>query len=247
MIRCITLLLISAVSFNMRAEKTDCRSCTVYKGYISGDMAMWEKGMNELEAEYDRSHDACLLFTLAEARYGYIGYMLGAGKKSEVKPLVEAFESDIERLSGYPEYRAETEAFRVALNGFLMGLNPARTMTLGPKTLKQMERAMETDRLSPAVWIEKANTESYMPAFAGGSKAKAADSFREALRLYENCGNLSGCNWRYLNTMVLLGRLLEKMDDYAGARDIYKKALAVEPGFGWVRDELLPAAEKKIK
>jgi tetratricopeptide (TPR) repeat protein len=247
MIRYITILIISVVSLSMQAAKNDCSNCTVYRGYISGDMALWKKGMNELEAAYERSHDACALFTLTEARYGYIGFMIGSGKKSTVKPLVDAFESDIERLSAYPEYRAESEAFRVALYGFLMGINPARTMTLGPKTLKQLEKAMETGRSNPAVWIEKANAESYMPAFAGGSKAKAADSFREALRLYENNGNLADCNWRYLNTMVLLGQLLEKTGDYAGARDIYKKALATEPAFSWVSDELLPAVGSKIK
>lgn len=247
MIRYITLLLLGAASLNTTAQKSDCSNCTVYKGYISGDMTIWKKGMGELEAAYERTHDACSLYSLTEARYGYIGYMLGAGKKSEAKPLVEAFESDIDRLSGYTEYRAESEAFRVALYGFMMGLNPARTITLGPKTIKQLEKAMATDLSSPSVWIEKANSESYMPAFAGGSKAKAAESFREALRLFENDRNLSGCSWRYLNTMVLLGQLLEKMEDYSGARDIYKKALAKEPGFSWVRNELLPAVERKIK
>jgi len=127
-----------------------------------------------------------------------------------------------------------------------MALNPARAITLGPRALKQLQAAMEVGSGSASVWIEKANSESHMPAFAGGSKEKAAASFREAIRLFETDTRLSACNWRYLNTMVLLGQLLEKMEDYRGAREAYRSALKREPGLKWVRDELLPAVEKKI-
>ena len=151
-----------------------------------------------------------MLFTLTEARYGYIGYLIAINNKSEAKPLIESFESDIDRLAVFPEYMAETESFRVALLGFQMLMNPVKAMTLGPKALKQLEKAVSADSNSPAVWIEKANSEASMPAFAGGSKEKAAASFREALRLFEADPALSVSNWRYLNTIVLLGQTLEK-------------------------------------
>ena len=223
----------------------DCSSCDIYRGYITGDMKLWEKGMNDLQQSYNRKADACILYTLAEARYGYIGYLLGTGDKNAARPLIDAFEKEVELLASYPEYTAETEAFRISLLGFRMGLNPARAVTLGPKALKQLEKAMEKGGNSAAVWIEKANSEAHMPAFAGGSKEKAAASFREALRLYEAGTGMSDCNWRYLNTMVLLGQLLEKMDDLQGAREAYRRALKRAPDFEWVRDELLPAVEKR--
>ncbi len=60
-----------------------------------------------------------------------------------------------------------------------MALNPARAMTLGPKALKQLQTTMETGDKTASVWIEKANSEAHMPVFAGGSKEKAAASFRD--------------------------------------------------------------------
>ncbi len=239
---CMPLMVSAAI-----AADGDCSSCTVYKGYITGDMQVWAKGMNELQEIYNRQAGSCVMYALAEARYGYAGYLLGTGDKDAARPLIDAFEKDIERLAAYPEYRAETEAFRISLLGFRMALNPARAVTLGPKALKQLQIAMDAGSKSASVWIEKANSEAHMPAFAGGSKAKAAASFREAIRLFEADTQLSGCNWRYLNTMVLLGQLLEKMEDYTGARDAYRRALRREPDFKWVRDELLPAVEKEIK
>lgn len=226
---------------------TDCSSCAIYKGFIAGDMQLWGKGIKELQDLYNREPAACTMYTLTEARYGYAGFLLGTGNKDVAKSAIDAFEKDIELLAGYPGYRAETEAFRVALLGFRMGLNPAKAVTLGPKALKQLEVALEAGGNNPAVWIEKANSEANMPAFAGGSNEKAAASFREALRLYETDRGLSDCNWRYLNTIVQLGQLLEEMKDLKGAREAYLRALKRAPDFQWVKDELLPALEKKIK
>lgn len=241
------MLLIAALLQAGGQSKADCSSCTIYKGYISGNMEMWKKGMQALQDQHRNDPKACTLYTLAEARYGYIGFMLGRDEKDAARPLIETLAAEVEQLAVYPEYRAEAEAFRVALLGFRMGLNPARAMTLGPKALKQLNISIKAGNDCPSVWIEKANSETYMPAFAGGSKEKAAVSFREALRLFETRGEITECNWRYLNTMVLLGNLLEGMGDYKGASDVYRKALTREPDFQWVRDELLPGVEKKIK
>jgi tetratricopeptide (TPR) repeat protein len=245
----ITLLMLSlpVLPVSFVQAQGDCSSCTIYRGYITGNMETWNQGMTELENQNSRSPKGCTLYTLAEARYGYIGFLLGNENKEMARQVIETFAAEVEELAAYPEYRAETEAFRVALLGFRMSLNPARAMTLGPKAQKQLEAAMAVGKNSAVVWIEKANSESHMPAFAGGSKEKAAASFREALRLFEADGPVPACNWRYLNTMVLSGQLLEKMGDYRGAAEAYRKALRREPGFQWVRDELLPEAEKKIK
>lgn len=241
------IIMVLALPAVFGAVTEDCSSCTIYKGYISGNMEMWKKGMQELQEQYRRDPESCTLCTLAEARYGYIGYLIGRNEKDLARTQIDIFNGEIEQLAKFPEYRAETEAFRVAMFGFRMGLNPARAMTLGPKALKQLEAAMAVGKNSAVVWIEKANSEAHMPSFAGGSKKKAAASFREALKLFEAGGSVAPCNWRYLNTMVLLGQLLEETGDNNGARDAYRRALKRAPDFQWVRDELLPEVEKKLK
>lgn len=245
--RVLILFGIVLFSFLQPSAGSDCSSNTIYRSYISGDIELWKTGMTELREAYRKTPDPCLLLALTEARYGYIGYLLGMNNKDEAKPLIESFEKDIDSLAVFPQYKAEAEAFRVALLGFWMELNPAKAVTMGTRALKQLEKAIETDSTSPAVWIEKANAEASMPAFAGGSKEKAAASFREALRLFEADTSLSASSWRYINTIVLLGQTLEKLEDYTGARQTYLKALAIEPGFRRVSDELLPAVELKLK
>lgn len=122
--------------------------------------------MPDLQEAYLKSMDPCHLFILIEARYGYIGYLIGIGNKNDAKPVVDLFENDLEAISAFPQYKAETEAFRVALLGFRMGLNPARALALGPKALKQLDTAMAVGSTNAAVWIEKANSEANMPSFS---------------------------------------------------------------------------------
>lgn len=239
------LLPVSVPAFS--STFNDCSSCAIYAAYLGGDMQAWKNGISKLQEDYNRKPGSCDLFTLTEARYGYIGFLIGTGDKDAARPLIDLFERDIEQLAAFPEYRAEAEAFRISVLGFRMALSPAKAVTLGPKALKQLQVAIEAGGKNPSVWIEKANSEAHMPAFAGGSKEKAAASFREALRLYEAGNGLSDCNWRYLNTMVQLGQLLEEMKDFRGAREAYLRALRRAPDFKWVKDELLPAVEKKIK
>jgi len=83
MIRRLTVLIIMLLALPAASGSAteDCSSCTIYKGYISGNMEMWKNGMLELEGQYKRDPKACTLYTLAEARYGYIGYCLGEMKR----------------------------------------------------------------------------------------------------------------------------------------------------------------------
>jgi hypothetical protein len=225
----------------------NCNSCTVYKGFIASDIGIWKMGMDEATGAWLKDPSSCTLYTLTEARYGYIGYLLGIGNKAEARPFIDDFERDVNQLAAFPDRKVEAEAFMIALLGFRMELNPARAMSLGPRALKQLGKALETGSDNPAVWIEKANSEASMPAFVGGSKVKAVESLRYAISLFELKRESLGCNWRYLNTYLLLGKVLEQTGDYEGACDAYRKVLQAEPAFAEVRNKLLPAAEMKIK
>lgn len=242
----LALITLTFISLTLTGQG-NCNSCTVYKGYITSDIWMWKKGMEEASLIWLKDPSSCTLYTLTEARYGYIGYLLGKGNKAEARSLVDDFEKDVCQLAELPDRKIEAEAFMIALLGFRMELNPARAMSLGPKALKQLEKALETGGDNPAVWIERANSEASMPAFVGGSKVKAVESLRYAITLFELKRESLGCNWRYLNTYLLLGKVLEQTGDYKGACDTYRKVLLEEPGFLEVRHILLPAAEKKIK
>ncbi len=221
---------LTLLSFTLTGQG-NCNSCTVYKGFIASDIGIWKMGMEEAYAAWQNDPSSCTLYTLTEARYGYIGYLLGIGHKAEARPFIDDFESALSQLAAFPDRKAEADAFSVALLGFRMELNPAMAISLGPRALKQLEKALETGGDNPAVWIEKANSEASMPAFVGGSKVKAAGSLRHAISLFELNRESLECNWRYLNTFVLLGKVLEQTGDYKGACEAYRKVLQEEPGF----------------
>ncbi len=69
----ILLLCTPALLRGSSVPGADCSSCTIYRSYINGDMEIWKKGMAELEEKFCRESSPCTFYTLAEARYGYIG------------------------------------------------------------------------------------------------------------------------------------------------------------------------------
>ena len=52
--------------------------------------------------------------------------------------------------------------------------------------------------------------------------------------------------WGYVEMLAWIGRTQEKLDDDEAAHFTYKKALRIEPDFGWVKYSLLPDLEKKL-
>jgi hypothetical protein len=54
------------ISFLQPTTGSDCSSNTIYRGYISGDMEMWKRGMTELQVAYIKTAEPCLLFALTE-------------------------------------------------------------------------------------------------------------------------------------------------------------------------------------
>ncbi len=78
-----------------------------------------------------------------EARYGW--HRLPARSKirrTKLNHLLNLFETEISNgLPLYPEYTVETEAFRVALLGFRMELNPAKPQSLDLRRLNSLKKA----------------------------------------------------------------------------------------------------------
>lgn len=60
----------------------------------------------------------------------------------------------------------------------------------------------------------------------------------------ERSGRTEG-EWFYLNLLALTGELYALEGSPEQAVGLYRKALAKEPDFRWVRDELLPQTSEK--
>ncbi len=211
----------------------------IYTSFVKGDVVLWEKTIIEYEQYYSSATTSDVLYDLLLARYGFIAFSM-ENEPSMAKDQLSKAESELEKLFSYPVYLSHAYAMQGAFLGFRISLRPISAISLGPKSYKAINKAVETDPDNPVAWMEMGNSRFYTPSAFGGSKQQALEYYQKSVRLFEQ--NMKpNQKWLYLNSLVGLAKSYQHTDRKTFAIATYKKALTFEPEFKWVRDELLPA------
>lgn len=210
----------------------------IYTSFIKGDVHLWERTIIEYEQYYSSMPTSDVLYDLLLARYGFIAFSM-EDEASKAKNQLSKAEAELERLFTYPGYLSNAYAMQGAFLGFRISLRPISAITLGPRSYKAINNAVEAGPDNPVVWMEMGNSRFYTPSAFGGSKQEALEYYQKSVRLFEQ--NMKpNQKWLYLNSLVGLAKSYQHTDRKSFAIATYKKALTFEPEFKWVRDELLP-------
>ncbi len=212
----------------------------VYQALITDTMDDWEEVIVEAKSRKASLSDA-QLGELVNFYYGYSGYLMDEGPKKKARQFVEEADELIDDLlARYPE-ESDWYAYKGAFYGYKIGLNPVKAPFLGQKSINNIDLALEYGPEHPQGWIEKGNALFYMPKAFGGSKEKAMEAYKKAIRFMEGDSQNLHHNWLYLNVLMVLGQSYEKTEKFEMAKSTYEKILKIEPNFSYVRDELYPA------
>lgn len=218
-----------------------------YQAFIGNRMDTWESTMIQLEKEVSQKQDVLLTYDLVVAQYGYIAWCLGNKNNKKAETILSKAEKNLDRLMDKRKNWAELYAFQASFWGFRIAISNAKAVYLGPRSLKAINKAVELNKHSPVVWLEKGNSLYYRPAIVGGSKTEAVDCYNTSVRLFESTPNTLQDNWLYLNAMTTLARSYEETGNITKARTTYEKILKFEPNYKWVKEELYPRLMKKTK
>jgi tetratricopeptide (TPR) repeat protein len=172
--------------------------------------------------------------------------MADASKKDEAKALLDEADDLFERSAKALAW-AETHALRASVTGQMIAVgNPMSGMWLGPRADGHMEKALEIGPNNPRVWMLKGVGTMFKPKMFGGGADKAEKELLKAIELFANDRPAAPAPaWGHAEAYAWLGQCYAAQDKISEARGAYQKALALEPGFGWVTYVLLPELEKK--
>lgn len=234
------LILLSALfSLTSLLAETGEPHKMIYIAFTEGKIELWTDAITKLEDKYRRTGSIDILYELTLARYGYIGYSLGVDNRPEARKHISLAEESMDKLTASPLYESSAYALQAALYAYRISMAPWRAVFWGQRSMNLIDKAIETDPGNPSAWIEHGNAMFYAPSALGGSKEKAVDSYNRAIRLLE--ANMKESHrWLYLNTLVGLAKSYQETGNRSMARITYLKALEFEPGFKWVKDDLLP-------
>lgn len=233
------LFLFGLMSINA-SNKTE-----IYKAFISNDMSLWKKTIDEMHQQKSKTNDFRL--ELLNYQYGYIAWCIG-NKKSELAEFyIDLGEKNIHLLEKTAAYNSLVNSYKSAFFGYRIGLNKLKAPFIGPKSVECAKLAIKLDAKNPYGYIQYANSQFYMPPVFGGSKKIALDYFTKARILMERNQSKIIQDWNYLSLLTMIAKSYSELKDFNNAKLYCEKILKVEPDFLWVKNELYPELLKKIK
>lgn len=189
------------------------------------------------EDPWIRHHHGYALYRLALAR------MAGGGPSAADSLLARA--QEVLAASAREDSIPESFALLSTVLGIRISVDPAeRARSMGPRSQRAMRAARAAGPENPRVWLIRGINAVHTPERFGGGPEKAGRLLERGLALLgEQGAGTAAPGWGRAEAHAYLGRVRARQGRPEAAREHYREALSIEPGYGWVEEELLPALE----
>ena len=249
----LSLICILSLAYPTLAQPADSLLVSGRQMLQAGDNAGDLDAMYAARAMFERAlADTSLAawghYYIALADYRIASYLLGADEESKDQ-AAKHLKTTVEHLKKATEIdpqTAEAYALLSSAYGLQIGLSPMKSMFLGPKSRKAIQKAKKLAPDNPRVVLSAAISTFNTPKMFGGSKEKGLQGFQRASELFAQEEPTDPIHpvWGHSRTYAWLGIAYQNRGELESARAAFEKALEVNPDFGWVKDGLLPKLEK---
>lgn len=216
-----------------------------YQAYLSGDQALtlWKQAVTICQAAVDKNTgNDSVLFNLTLAQYGVMNATMRTKDEDTFDAYYDKAIDHIKPIIDRNKKWGDPMALQSAMYGLKMGFSPMQGMVLGSKSSSLVEKATKLSPDSPFVWKVYATSKYFTPEMFGGDLDEAIDAYKKSIQLFETKA-MTKTNWHYLDALAFLGQAYIKKGNKTEAVATLEKALKAEPGFGWVKNVLLPKAK----
>lgn len=231
------------------AIQNQCQAtpCKIAALYAESNASAWNATLAQTELtqsnlqqlnETELDHQIQLLFVAT-------GYFLGQNNEQQAKETLIKLEDLQEFRKKQSPADAKFHARNAGILGYKMALSPWKAPVLGPQNYYTLKDGARLDSLDPILLQEQANAKFWAPELLGGDLQQAIRLYQLAMQIWQEENHCLHCNWRYLYNIAQLGVALKKNGQTADARQLWLKALEIQPNYAWVRDELLPGLKEK--
>jgi tetratricopeptide (TPR) repeat protein len=236
LIACTQWLLAQNVSFEQLNEKA-------YFAYINSNMFLWKQIASEADKILDLQNgieqDQIKAIKL---KYGLIYSCLSNQDETSYNTYIDKTIEQLDILMKKYPNSSDLYSISAAIMSVQMAFSPAKGMTLGSQSGKHISKALELDSSSALAWRQDASSKYFTPKMWGGDINQAIQEFEKAIQLFEAQNQTK--DWVYLDAMAWLGIAYSKTGQKDKAKEIFEKALQIEPNFTWVKNSLLPSVLK---
>ncbi|HAP36084.1 MAG TPA: hypothetical protein DCQ28_09135 [Bacteroidetes bacterium] len=212
-----------------------------------------KQSMMDARSKFERalnveSGNKYAVYYLAYAEYRLLTQSFSKKDDATFDQMIDGAIAHCEKAIELGNGWSEPKAILSALYGYKIAKNWMSAITLGPKSNGLIEEALEKEPDNPRVLLIRGISYFNKPSMFGGSVDKAQEDFEESVHLFELQKNVAALDpaWGYTDALAWLGKAYEQKEMNDRALNAYKKALSVNPAFGWVKYNLLPKLEGKL-
>ena len=183
-------------------------------------------------------------YYIALADYRIAGLLEGESK--DPSEHLNAAVEHLKKATEIDPQAAEAYSLLSSVYGWQIGLDPMKTMLLGPRVGKAAQKAKQLAPDNPRVVLSAAISDFNTPEMFGGSKEKGLQGLQRAAELFaqEEPTDPIQPVWGHREAYAWLGIAYQNQGELESARAAFEKALEIDPDFGWVKYWLLPELEK---
>jgi tetratricopeptide (TPR) repeat protein len=240
--RVLLLLLITLTTIGIRAEEkatVDSHILTIkalqQEAVNNGDVEKLKEISTKLERLStfgDKEWLVNYYLALNNYRISTIAY---DDKEISEKYIESAKEAVQQSIEGKDDF-ADSHALLSSILGIEIGFKPQLGMINGMKSGKEIEKAKKLDPENPRVYLIDGTGKLYTPPMFGGGVDKAIGLYGKAAELFAKEKDRGIYpDWGKDEVYVFLGNAYKEKKDDSTAAEFYKKALEVNPDYGWAK------------
>ncbi len=216
-----------------QTDNVSDRESMALLAYNTDNITLWQNLIESIESDSENGNRDESNLNLAYAYYGLTGTCISKRNK---KLGLESSKKGIEianELTTIDQYAAQAHALLGGFYGLQIALNPMKGMTLGPKSDKEVNEAMELDPNEPFAYLQKGSSLYNTPVMFGGSVEKSIDYFIKAAELYDVQGKSKSP--QKVESLLWLGQAYQKTGDKLKANNAFSEVLAIAPNNLWAK------------
>ena len=238
-----TVIALIALLYSIRALSGVVDHNTMYQAYLDNNMSKWGTELKNYTTQPNLTIDDKI--EISNYLYGYVAYLLADidTNKKEINLWLNLWDEYLNEIETSKGKRADIYVYRSAINAYKAKVKKGGMMIYGPRSLSELNNALNADPNNALANGLKGNTKFYMPSFVGGDKKEAIIWFEKALTLMANDNNLL-YRWNRCAITLCLAQAYEKIGNKEKAIEICQTELQREPNFAYMHDIYLPSLMK---
>lgn len=196
----------------------------------------------------DGSKNWLVRYYIGLVDYRLVSYFFSKQDKDQAKQFIEDGINQLQQCIESKEDFAEAHSLLGSMYGNKIAVSPFSAMTLGPKSGKEMGKAMELEPKNPRNYLIAGWSAYFTPKLFGGSKEKGMNYFEQAIAFFDSFQITDPTlpDWGHDEAHAWLGMAKMEAEEFEAAKTNFDRALEINPGNNWVKYVLLPQLNSKM-